>query len=274
MATQITVQPVIPERLLQGIEGAMLMRLLDHEKDGDGNVYFFSREDIQTTIMLDTPADARELLALAQAGTTDSARSLSEVLTKAVAHFETDPSGFFEFDVNMNLTLEGQTFQVDHIDLLADLSKQHPDVLPEIEIMGAFTEHKMRPGNFGGLACLITPTAISEVDTYSWATKEWPRLRSAPDSSKPRQPDTASEDYAILDVDALPAGRDALEWIILEALEISRERIQGLSAEDAASEAASLRSAVSLLKNLGGDTAKHDVELQEILLVVPQKPGM
>lgn len=262
MTTQITVQPVIPARLLEGIEGAMLKRLLDHEVDGDGNIYFFSREDIQTTVLLESEREAAELLKLAREGGTDSARSLSQALESAVEHLAADPTNFYEFDVNMNLTLDGKTFQVDHIDLLADLARKNPDDLPEIQIMGAFTEHKMRPGNFGGLAVLITPTSISEVDTHGWMAEQIRRKR-----------EMASPDAGATVANAEPtAAAAALDWILLEALEISSERIQGLSAEDATSEAASLSHAVALLKTLGADTTRHEASLQDVHAAMALNP--
>lgn len=169
--SQFTVSPHVPMSTLCGLIGHLLMAHLDSDhhygaEGGKGAVYFYC-EDSTHPIEVDD-----DLIALVEDATGPIAEKLKAL---DLENYEDDVINLGELDIDM-------------VDLFGELVAANPVALPFVEIQGAFTCSKLRQGEFGGFAHMITPTRTDSIDTGSWL-----------ESMKPKPP---AADAAVADVGA------------------------------------------------------------------------
>lgn len=146
--TKLTITPSIPNDLLCGLEGHLLMSMLGNEKDDNNRRYFYSDESIDDMILVDD-----DLVALVEAapvgGVADGLRKLD-----------------LENKLGDDLYLSEQS--IDYVDLLAALVNANPEKLPRLVVQGCFTGDRCRPDEHGGFAHVITPGEVQSIDTQQW----------------------------------------------------------------------------------------------------------
>ncbi|GJE78052.1 hypothetical protein [Methylorubrum suomiense] len=145
--TKLTVSPAIPCDLLCGLNGTILMSMLDHSQNvAEKTMYFYCDENIDTSQFHDD-----DLIALIEA-------EPDNPLAQKIAALNLREDDEFDFE----------DADIDFVDVLAALVKAHPDQLPRLEVEGCFDSDRSRPGEFGGFAHIITPAGIRSVDTRSF----------------------------------------------------------------------------------------------------------
>lgn len=155
---QFTVTPSIPNDLLCGLEGHLLSAVLSSEPNDGNTTYFYSDDSVNDDVTVDD-----DLLALVEGGSGPIAEKLKALDLEN------------KLDEEIILANEG----IDYTDLFAELARQNPEKLPRIEIQGCWHCSKMRPGEFGGFAAIITPAGIESVDTAMWLRKRAPQQATA-----------------------------------------------------------------------------------------------
>jgi hypothetical protein len=139
--TPTVIQPTIPVADVTPLERLLLSHIFNAEADG-GGLYFYADEGPADMIWLDrTPLEA----ALAQSRIESTATSL---VTEQMARLPADNA---EIELDFSHLAWHEIFQ--------DIVRRSP-TLRYVTAVSAFTCSKMRPDGFGGMAVLITPSAV------------------------------------------------------------------------------------------------------------------
>jgi len=141
--TPTVIQPTIPLGDITPLERLLLSHIFNAEPDGEG-LYFYADEGPAGTIWLDrAPLEA----ALAQSSTA-SDNTAATVVTSQLARVPAD-------NVEIELDVSDTPWQA----IFQDIVRRWRS-LRYVTAISSFTCSKMRPDGFGGMAVLITPTAI------------------------------------------------------------------------------------------------------------------
>jgi hypothetical protein len=137
------IQPTIPAADITQLERLLLSHIFNAEPDGEG-LYFYADEGPADMIWLDrAPLEA----ALAQSPTTIDS-SAAAFVTGQLARVPRD-----------NVEIELDVTEMSWQSVLQDIVRRSAS-LRYITAVSAFTCSKMRPDGFGGMAVLITPSAV------------------------------------------------------------------------------------------------------------------
>jgi hypothetical protein len=136
------VQPTIPAADMTPLERLVLGHMFDAEPDGDG-LYFFAETSPGECLAL-AVADLRA----AHRDSADVTSILNHRIAECLA--ETDVR---DTHVELDLT------DISWSSILQDIVRRSP-TLDHVAVITSFTCTKMRPDGFGGMATLITATAI------------------------------------------------------------------------------------------------------------------
>lgn len=147
--TPTVIDPVIPTAASLSIERMFLARVFGEEISGE-TAYYFSEDGATDLIFL--PAD--EVRAALDAASPESSRLARKLLDEQ--HDAILGTEDIEFDMCGDLWC----------DVLQDIVRRSSD-LDHLTVTMAFTCSKMRPDGFGGLAMLITDTAIRSESTHA-----------------------------------------------------------------------------------------------------------
>lgn len=145
--TPTVIDPVIPISAMLPIERLFLAQVFSEEADGDA-AYYFSDDGACDLIYLAAEA-VRIALDAAPVVTSSLARKLIDEQPDAIL-------GDDEIELDMCGDLWAEVLQ--------DIVRRSPD-LDHLTVTMAFTCSKMRPDGFGGLAMLITASAIRSEST-------------------------------------------------------------------------------------------------------------
>jgi hypothetical protein len=138
------IQPTIPVGDITQLERLLLSHIFNAEPEGEG-LYFYADEGPADMIWLDrAPLEA----ALAQSPTTIDSSAASFV-TEQLSRVPAD-------NVEIELDLSGTSWWEF---IFQDIVRRSAS-LRYITAVSAFTCSKMRPDGFGGMAVLITPSAV------------------------------------------------------------------------------------------------------------------
>ena len=136
------IQPAIPVADITPLKRLLLSHIFCAEPDGEG-LYFYADEGPAGIIWLDrAPIEA----ALAQSPTTDSAAATLVLLQLARV-----PADNVEIELNSS--------DISWESILQDIVRRSA-TLRYVTAVSAFTCSRMRPDGFGGMAVLITPSAV------------------------------------------------------------------------------------------------------------------
>ena len=137
------IQPAIPVADITPLERLLLSHIFNAEPDGEG-LYFYADERPADMIWLDrAPLEA----ALAQSASAVD-NTASTLVTEQLARAPAD-------NVEIELDLSGISWE----DIFQDIVRRS-HTLRYVTAVSAFTCSRMRPDGFGGMAVLITPTAV------------------------------------------------------------------------------------------------------------------
>jgi hypothetical protein len=137
------IQPTIPVGDITQLERLLLSHIFNAEPEGEG-LYFYADEGPADIIWLDrAPLEA----ALAQSPTTIDS-SAAAFVTGRLARVPRD-----------NVEIELDVTEMSWQSVLQDIVRRSAS-LRYITAVSAFTCSKMRPDGFGGMAVLITPSAV------------------------------------------------------------------------------------------------------------------
>ena len=145
--TPTVIDPVIPISAMLPIERLFLAQVFDEEVTGDA-AYYCSEDGASDLIYLEAEA-VRTALDAAPVETSSLARKLIDEQPDAIL-------GDDEIELDMCGDLWAEVLQ--------DIVRRSPD-LDHLTVTMAFTCSKMRPDGFGGLAMLITASAIRSEST-------------------------------------------------------------------------------------------------------------
>ena len=141
--TPTVIQPAIPAADITPLERLLLSHIFYAEPDGDG-LYFCSDEGPADMIWLDrSPLEAALAQSIAAAGNT-----ASSVVTGQLAQVPAD-------NVEIQLDFSDRSWESIFQDIV-----RRSKTLRYVTVVSAFTCSKMRPDGFGGMAVVITPTAV------------------------------------------------------------------------------------------------------------------
>ncbi|ATE66791.1 hypothetical protein [Rhizorhabdus dicambivorans] len=147
--TPTVVEPVIPLSAVLPVEDLFLGQVFDEDVE-NGIVYYFSEDGARDLVFFD-PKEVRDAL-------DNSDHSSSRLVAKLLDEYAEALRGDDEFEFDM----AGDLWP----DVLQDIVRRSPD-LQELTVTMAFTCSKMRPDGFGGLAMLITASAIRSESTHT-----------------------------------------------------------------------------------------------------------
>lgn len=147
--TPTVVDPVIPVSAILPIEAMFLAQVFTEDVE-NGIAYYYSEDGASDLVFLD-PKEVREALE-----GTDHASS------RLVAKLLDDRADAIQGDEEIEFDLAGDHWP----DVLQDIVRRSPD-LDHLTVTMAFTATKMRPDGFGGLAMLITASAIRSGSTHT-----------------------------------------------------------------------------------------------------------
>lgn len=147
--TPTVVEPVIPLAAMLPIERLFLAQVFSEEVDGE-TAYYFSDDGARDLIFLDAAAVRAAL---------DASSAEASRLTRKLLGERGDA------------ILAGDEIELDECgdlwaEVLQDIVRRSPD-LDHLTVTMAFTCSKMRPDGFGGLAMLITASAIRSESTHT-----------------------------------------------------------------------------------------------------------
>jgi hypothetical protein len=138
------IQPAIPVADITPLERLLLSHIF-HAEDGPGGLYFYADESPASTIWLDrAPLEA----ALAQSAVTINTGAAA---TFVIEQLDRVPADNVEIELDISNMLWEAIFQ--------DIVRRSRS-LRYVTAVSSFTCSKMRPDAFGGMAVLITPSAI------------------------------------------------------------------------------------------------------------------
>jgi hypothetical protein len=141
--TPTVIQPAIPAGDITPLERLLLSHIFYAEPDGDG-LYFCADEGPADMIWLDrSPLEA----ALAQS-TAAAESTATSVVAGQLAQVPAD-------NVEIQLDFSDRSWESIFQDIV-----RRSKTLRYVTVISAFTCSKMRPDGFGGMAVLITPTAV------------------------------------------------------------------------------------------------------------------
>ena len=141
--TPTVIQPTIPLGDITPLERLLLSHIFNAEPDGEG-LYFYADEGPAGMIWLDrAPLEA----ALAQSSTARD-NTAAIVVTSQLARVPAD-------NVEIELDVSDMSWQAIFQDIL-----RRSKTLRYVTAISSFTCSKMRPDGFGGMAVLITPSAV------------------------------------------------------------------------------------------------------------------
>jgi len=141
--TPTVIQPAIPAGDITPLERLLLSHIFYAEPNGDG-LYFCADEGPADMIWLD-----RSLLEAALAQSTAAAESTAtSVVAGQLAQVPAD-------NVEIELDFSDRSWESIFQDIV-----RRSKTLRYVTIVSAFTCSKMRPDGFGGMAVVITPTAV------------------------------------------------------------------------------------------------------------------
>mgnify|MGYP000930400170 CR=1 FL=1 len=147
--TPTVIDPMIPLAAMLPIERLFLAQVFDEELTTEA-AYFYSEEGARDLISLPS-ADIRAAL---DAATPETSRLAQKLIDE-------QPDAILGED-DIELDMAGDLWP----DVLQDIVRRSPD-LQELTVTMAFTCSKMRPDGFGGLAMLITASAIRSESTHT-----------------------------------------------------------------------------------------------------------
>lgn len=147
--TPTVVDPVIPLTAILPIEQMFLSQVFDADIEND-IAYYFSEDGIRDLIFFN-PLEIREALESTDHASCRLADKLRDDYSEAIAG-----------DEEIDFDLCGDLWQ----DVLQDIVRRSPDI-DHLTVTMAFTCSKMRPDGFGGLAMLITASAIRSESTHT-----------------------------------------------------------------------------------------------------------
>jgi hypothetical protein len=137
------IQPTIPVADITPLERLLLSHIFRAEPDGEG-LYFYADEGPADMIWLDRgPIEA----ALAQSPTA-AANAAATFVTEQLARVPAD-------NVEIELDVSGTSWESIFQDIVRRSASLH-----YVTAVSAFTCSRMRPDGFGGMAVLITPSAV------------------------------------------------------------------------------------------------------------------
>ena len=137
------IQPAIPAGDITPLERLLLSHIFYAESDGDG-LYFSAEQGPADMIWLDrSPLEA----ALAQS-TAGAESTATDVVNRQLAQVPAD-------NVEIELDFSDRSWESIFQDIV-----RRSKTLRYVTAVSAFTCSKMRPDGFGGMAILITPTAV------------------------------------------------------------------------------------------------------------------
>lgn len=136
------VQQTIPDEDMTPIERLLLSRIFECERDGDG-WYFFAEQSPSTMIVA-----RRSDLETALSASRDADSAAYAYVAEQLAATDAD-------DTEVDLDLSGTSWEF----FLQDIVKRSK-TLRYVSVVAAFTCRRMRSDGLGGMAVLITPTAI------------------------------------------------------------------------------------------------------------------
>jgi hypothetical protein len=137
------IQPTIPVADITPLERLLLSHIFCAEPDGEG-LYFYADERPADMIWLDrAPIEA----ALAQSPTA-AANAAAAFVTGQLARVPAD-------NVEIELDVSGTSWESIFQDIVRRSANLH-----YVTAVSAFTCSRMRPDGFGGMAVLITPSAV------------------------------------------------------------------------------------------------------------------
>ncbi|MGE3874070.1 MAG: hypothetical protein AB7F74_14040 [Parvibaculaceae bacterium] len=139
---QTVVQQTIPEEDMIPIERLLLSRIFECERDGDG--WYFYAEQSPSTMIVARRSDVEAALSASRDADSAAYAYAAEQLAATDAG-----------DAKVDLDLSGTSWEF----FLQDIVKRSK-TLRYVSVVAAFTCTKMRSDGFGGMAVLITPTAI------------------------------------------------------------------------------------------------------------------
>jgi len=141
--TPTVIQPTIPAADITPLERLLLSHIFNAEADGEG-LYFYADEGPADMIWLDrAPIEA----ALAQSSTIIDSTAATFV-TGQLAHVPADT-------VEIELDFSDMGWEA----IFQDIVRRSAS-LRYVTAVSAFTCSRMRPDGFGGMAVLITPSAV------------------------------------------------------------------------------------------------------------------
>jgi hypothetical protein len=144
---QTVVQQTIPDADMTALERLLLSRIFQSEPNGDG-WYFFAEESPSTMIVVN-----RAELDAALASSPDVHGAARSYVVEQLGNADAEND-------EIDLDLSGTSWE----SFLQDIVKRSM-TLRYITVVSAFTCSKMRPDGFGGMAVLITPSAIAGKST-------------------------------------------------------------------------------------------------------------
>jgi hypothetical protein len=141
--TPTVIQPAIPVADITPLERLLLSHIFNAEADGEG-LYFYADERPADMIWLDrAPIET----ALAQSKNTVDSTAVS-VVTEQLARMPAD-------NVEIELDFSDMSWE----SIFQDIVRRSA-TLRYVTAVSAFTCSRMRPDGFGGMAVLITPSAV------------------------------------------------------------------------------------------------------------------
>jgi len=137
------IQPAIPAADITPLERLLLSRIFQAERDGEG-LYFHADEGPADMIWLDR-APIETALAQSNNGAVNTAVT---VVTEQLARVPAD-------NVEIELDFSDRSWE----SIFQDIVRRSP-TLRYVTAVTSFTCSKMRPDGWGGMAILITPSAV------------------------------------------------------------------------------------------------------------------
>lgn len=147
--TPTVVDPLIPLAAMLPIERLFLAQVFDEELDGE-TAYYYSGDGACDLISL----SAEDVRAVLDAATPETSRLAQKLIDE-------QPDAILG-DEDLELDMCGDLWP----DVLQDIVRRAPD-FDHLTVTMAFNCSKMRPDGFGGLAMLITASAIRSESTHT-----------------------------------------------------------------------------------------------------------
>ena len=141
--TPTVIQPAIPVADITPLERLLLSHIFNAEADGEG-LYFYADERPADMIWLDRAPIEAALAQLPAAGDSTAASFVTEQLARVPAD-----------NAEIELDLSGTSWEFIFQDIV-----RRSATLRYVTAVSAFTCSRMRPDGFGGMAVLITPSAV------------------------------------------------------------------------------------------------------------------